>query len=73
MTEGVAGSPFVRFVLGCVSARNVRSPLYCFKKGFAVTVGVYTGNPNAVLANIIIRFIIWLFLFSPCDWSICGP
>ena len=34
MTEGVAGSPFVRFVLGCVSARNVRSLLYCFKKGF---------------------------------------
>ena len=37
MTEGVAGSPFVRFVLGCGSARNVRSPLYCFKKGFVVT------------------------------------
>ena len=34
MKEGVAGSPFVRFVLGCVSARNVRSPSYCFKKGF---------------------------------------
>ena len=40
MTEGVAGSPFVRFVMGCVSARNVRSPLYCFKKGFVVTAVV---------------------------------
>ena len=40
MTKGVvACSPFVRFVLGCVSARNVRSPLYCFKKSFVVTRG----------------------------------
>ena len=37
MTEGVAGSSFVRFVLGCVSARNVSSLLYCFRKGFVVT------------------------------------
>ena len=40
MTEDVAGSPFVRFVLGCVSARNVRSLLYCLKKGFVVTAVV---------------------------------
>ena len=27
--EGSGSSPFVRFVFGSVSARNVRSPLYC--------------------------------------------
>ena len=41
MTKGVAGSPFGRFVFGCVSARNVRSPLYRFKNGFVVTCGDY--------------------------------
>ena len=40
MTKGVAGSPFVRFVFGCVSARNVRSLLYWLKKGFAVAAVV---------------------------------
>ena len=34
------GSPFVRFVFGCVSARNVTRPLYCFKKlGFVIIRG----------------------------------
>ena len=36
--EGCGSSPFPRIVFGCVSTRNVRSPLYCFKKGFVVTV-----------------------------------
>ena len=39
MTKGVAGSPFVRFVFRCVSARNVRSALYCFENGFVVIRG----------------------------------
>ena len=38
-----------------------------------------TGVPNEhrrrtfhILTSVI-QFIIWLSLFSPCDWSICGP
>ena len=54
MTEGVARILFVQFVLGCVCARNVRSPSYCFKKGFF-------GNPKAVLAN---RIIICIYFCS---------
>ena len=39
---------------------------------FSVLTGAYFRGP-VNLKHTVYPIIIWLSLFSPCDWSICGP